>query len=253
MANSHRIITFTRKEKSSFTMFISILALLAVSEWVWALLVGILATIVWLGRSGNQQPQDGPQTETPANLTIAFRSAIPTLTQELNLEVATAQHVETLVLEDASFWGTNRVEIQVPVTYRYHICLRDTWQLDAHGHTLTVAAPRLRAAQPPAIHTDQLQIREERGAFRFPPSDLREKALQQLTPQLSQQAEDERRLSLVRETARSAVKDFVRQWLMREGDWGHRIHSIELDFGVVPAALPSLPSLPERVIKHRHK
>lgn len=233
-------------------MIVSILGMLAVAEWVWALAVGILATIVWLGRSGSKAPDESPNGQ-PDNLTAAFRSAIPKLTQELNLEVASTEQLETLVLEDASFWGTNRVEIQVPVTYRYHICLRDAWQLDAHGRTLTVAAPKLRASRPPAIHTDQLQIREERGAFRFPPTDLRDKALKQLTPVFSASAEDDRRLSLVRETARSAVKAFVQQWLMREGDWGHKFQNIELDFGVVPNSPSALPSSSERAVKQRHK
>lgn len=225
-------------------MSASLFGLLAVAEWIWALAVGILATIVWLGRSGKVPPPNPEQTPPP-NLTVAFQSAIPTLTQELNLEVATAQYVEKLVLEDASFWGTNRVEIEVPVTYRYHICLRDPWQLDDHGHTLIVASPRLRAAQPPAIHTDQLKTKMDRGAFRLPPTDLRDKALLQLTPMLNGLAEDERRVALIRETARAAAKAFVRQWLMREGEWAKRFHSIELEFGTVPVAPPGQPTLPQ--------
>lgn len=226
-------------------MIASIPGLLAIAEWIWALAVGILATLIWLGRSGRQPPPGPVPAPPPPNLTVAFQSAIPTLTQELNLEVATAKYVEKLVLEDAGFWGTNRVEIEVPVTYRYHICLRDPWQLDDHGHTLIVASPRLRAAQPPALHTDQLNIKMERGGFRFSPTELREQALQQLTPMLNGLAEDERRVALIRETARAAAKTFVRQWLMREGEWARRFHSIELEFGTVPVAPPGQPTLPQ--------
>jgi hypothetical protein len=237
----------SKKEKSSLYMITLYTSLLAIAEWIWALLVGILCTFIWLRLRSQKQDLLTVEAQAPKDLTLAFQSAIPIITQELNLEVATAQYVEKLVVEDASFWGTNRVEIEVLVTYRYHIRLRETWQLDDHGHTLTVVAPRLRAAEPPSIHTDQLKTQLNRGAFRLSPTDLRDQALQQLTPMLIGLAEDERRISLIRETARSAAKAFVRQWLMREGEWAKRFHSIELEFETVPTPQPVPPSLPKNI------
>lgn len=97
-------------------------------------------------------------------------SAIPELTRELNLELATATFHETFSKESdrTTCWGlidlgTSIVQVQVPVTYRYHLCLRDAWQLEHQDRRLIVHAPVIRPSLPPAIHTDQLTTLAVRG------------------------------------------------------------------------------------------
>jgi hypothetical protein len=107
---------------------------------------------------------------TEEDLTGRFISAIPELTQELNLELATATFNETFTRKSAltTLWGlldlgTSVVQVQVPVTYRYHLCLRDQWQLELKARRLIVHAPVIRPSLPPAIHTDQLTTLSVRG------------------------------------------------------------------------------------------
>jgi hypothetical protein len=69
-------------------------------------------------------------------LTERFTSAIPELTPKLSLELGMARQIETFTRSDngAVLWGLldlgkNVVQISVPVTYRYHVQLRDEWKL----------------------------------------------------------------------------------------------------------------------------
>ena len=98
---------------------------------------GATLTALLLLRQKSQKPAPSanPQTFTDENLTDRFISAIPEITQELNLELATAVFNETFTRksEQTTLWGlidlgTSVVQVQVPVTYRYHLCLRDPWQ-----------------------------------------------------------------------------------------------------------------------------
>lgn len=158
------------------------------------------------------------------NITHTFISAIPTLTKELNLEVATSHQTEVLERKDdrnilGLDLGTNLASIRVPVTYRYHIRLYDSWRLEIEAGTLRVTSPKIEASLPPGIHTDQLEQHSVRGWCRLPPALLLEQLNRDLTPTLSQFAIDPRQMALIRETCRIGVAQFIRQWLEAEGRW----------------------------------
>ena len=161
-------------------------------------------------------------------------SAIPELTGELNLELATATFHETFSKTDSlsTFWGlldlgTSTVQVQVPVTYRYHLCLRDPWKLELHHRRLIVHAPVVKPSLPPAIHTDKLTTLAVRGWARGSTSDLLVALQQSITPTLNQYAGDHRHLELVRPQCRASVAEFVQLWLEREG---HRFPEIAVIF-----------------------
>jgi hypothetical protein len=158
------------------------------------------------------------------NLSERFISAIPELTQELNLELATATFNETFTKKSqrTMFWGcldlgTSIVQVQVPVTYRYHLCLREHWQIELKQRRLIVHAPGIRPSLPPAIHTDQLTTLAICGWARGSSQGLLAELQQSLTPTLSRFAVDARHLELVRPQCRASVTEFVRLWLEREG------------------------------------
>jgi hypothetical protein len=186
----------------------------------------------------NRRPQTPPVRFTDADITQRFVSSLPELTAELNLEVATVRQVETFTRSDqrSLLWalldlGTNTVQVSVPVTYRYQIPLREAWHLKAEGSLVIVQAPALRAALPPAIHTDQLVTLSVRGWARGSTASLRLGLERQITPSLNRSADDPRRLNLVRDTCRRSVVAFVRLWLEREGQWGAAAFSqIEVKF-----------------------
>ena len=63
-------------------------------------------------------------------MTQTFISALPNLTQQLNLEVATTMQTETLERTEARrvlgvHLGSNTAQIRMPVTYRFHVRISD--------------------------------------------------------------------------------------------------------------------------------
>jgi hypothetical protein len=194
-----------------------------------------LATLFYLRHQRSQAP---PVRFTDENITQRFMSSLPEMTAELNLELATVRQVETFTRSDQRSWlwglldlGTNTVQVNVPVTYRYHVPLREHWQLATQGNLIRVQVPTLRAALPPAIHTDQLVAFSVRGWARGSTASGLAELERQITPLTSASANDPRRLAWVRETCRQSVVAFVRLWLEREDQWGAAaFNQIEVKF-----------------------
>ncbi len=182
------------------------------------------------------------------NITHTFIAALPTLTREMNLGVASSKQTEVLERSDGKrFLGINlgisHARITVPVTYRYFIRLYDAWELHIVGSTLIVCAPEIRCGLPPAIHTDEIQETTARGWARGSPSDLLEELRRDLTPVLSEFANDPRRLELVRDACRQSVAEFIRRWLENEGRWRQgKFTAISVRFATEPV-VPSSPTL----------
>ena len=174
------------------------------------------------------------------NVTETFLSSIPEFDEDGsgNLELATLTATETFtrsderkVLWDHVSLGVATSEIRVPVTYRYHLRLKDAWHLEIEGTVCYVVAPAIRPSLPPAIHTDRMEKRSESDWFRFDEDEQMADLERSITPQLQRYAVDERHLGLVRENARRAVEDFVKTWLLREQQWGaDRVRAVHVVF-----------------------
>jgi hypothetical protein len=163
------------------------------------------------------------------NVTETFLAAIPKIQNSGGglLEVATAEAVETFERSDERrvFWdtfslGTTVSQIQVPVTYRYHLRLEDDWRIEVEGRLCIVYAPKIRATQPPAIHTEGMRKRVQEDLLRFDVDDQMAKLEVSITPRLRQLAQNPQHIDLVRDKARQTVVEFVRQWLRLEDQWG---------------------------------
>lgn len=161
-------------------------------------------------------------------ITTTFVSALPQLTAFPggNLELASLKVTETFSRTDERkvFWdmfslGETVTEIRVPVTYRYHLRLNDSWQLDVKDQTCIVRAPAIRPSLPPAIHTDAMERHVDQGWLRFGAARQMEELERSITPTLERSAADPRRLELIREASRRTVAEFVRNWLIKEGQW----------------------------------
>ena len=182
------------------------------------------------------------------NITKTFVAAIPeiTTTGSGNLELATSEQVETFraedeksVLWDKLYLGKTVSEIRVPVTYRYHLRLADSWRLDVSGQTCVVVAPAVRPSLPPAIHTDRMEKKSDAGWGRFNAAEQMTELEKNVTPALSQYASDERHLVLVRELCRKTVAEFVQAWLLKEAHWRtDRFHTIKVIFADETLANP---------------
>jgi hypothetical protein len=157
---------------------------------------------------------------TSDRLTRRFISAIPSLTRELSLEIATTRQVETFershsrsILRSWIDLGTNRATIRVPVTYRFRVSLQQPWRMEPTGNTLIVYAPAIETCLPVAFDTAELEVRATRGWLRLPPHQLLAELHSELTPILAQHGQDRRRLEFVRSVCRESVAEFVSRWL----------------------------------------
>jgi len=203
--------------------------------------------------TGRKPKSEPVQPFTDEDLTERFVSAIPEITRELNLELATATYNETFKKQSElkTLWGlinlgTSSVLIQVPVTYRYHLRLRDRWQLELRRGHLVVNAPVIRPSLPPAIHTDQLATLAVRGWARGSTGDLLTELQQSITPTLNAQAGDARHIELVRSQCRVSVSEFVRLWLERENQV-EPISRISVRFADEPQGRLADKSQPQKI------
>lgn len=178
-------------------------------------------------------------------ITKTFIASLPKIENSGSgrLELAVLQSTETFRSEDNLRIGWNYVslgttvaEISVPVTYRYHLRLEESWRLEVSNQTCLVTAPPIRPTLPPSIDTGQMVKSSRNGWARFNAGEQLEAMEKSLTTKLSQYAGEEDRIALVRELARKTVVAFVRNWLLREDQWRQdRFHRVEVRFADEPA------------------
>ncbi|MBN2371312.1 MAG: hypothetical protein JXO72_12585 [Vicinamibacteria bacterium] len=202
------------------------------------LAAGLLSLVAWRachiveeGRNAGHELARGvgemAERFKSGRITTTFVAAIPRLEPGGPLlELAAFEATETFtrtderaVLFDLIRLGKTVAEIRAPVTYRYHLRLSDPWHLDVRGAVCLVRAPRIRATLPPAIHTDRMEKRSERGWLRFNVEEQMAVLERSITPTLVERAADRETLDFVRETCRRRVAEFVRGWLLREDQW----------------------------------
>ena len=190
-----------------------------------------------------------------AKITETFVGSLPKVRKAEGepLEVATMENTKTIkrteertILWDVISLGKTETEIKVPATYRYHIRLADPWKLEVRDQSCIVIAPALRATTPVAIHTDRMEKRSDQGWARFNADEEMEKLEKSLTPRLNGYARSEDHLGLVREEARRAVAQFVKNWLLKEEHWKKdRFTAIHVIFAdeANPDDYPAKPTL----------
>lgn len=162
-----------------------------------------------------------------------FIASIPTIfrTPGGNLELAGLNATETFISSDTAKMpflnmnipgATTTVIITVPVVYRYYVPLRDHWDITVQENACIIIAPELRPMLPPAIQSENMQIKTIEGPLAFDGAEKQAKLLQSLTPQLEANARDSTKIKLVREEARKTVAEFIQAWLLQRGDWGEQ-------------------------------
>ena len=162
-----------------------------------------------------------------------FIASIPTIfrTPGGNLELAGLNATETFISSDTAKMpflnmnipgATTTVIITVPVVYRYYVPLRDQWDITVQENACIIIAPELRPMLPPAIQSENMQIKTIEGPLAFDGAEKQAKLLQSLTPQLEANARDSTKIKLVREEARKTVAEFIQAWLLQRGDWGEQ-------------------------------
>ena len=239
-------------------VLVALLALLAFLAFLWVTKRTYDETLARGGQAGEyavRKAETIAEKFMSGTITKTFVAAIPEITSTGagNLELATSDQTETFRAEDEKsiFWdklylGKTVSEIRVPVTYRYHLRLSDPRQLDVVGQTCIVFAPRIRASQPPAIHTDRMEKNSEAGWGRFNAREQMTDLEKSITPTLSQYAGDGKHTALAREQCRNTVAEFVKTWLLKEDHWRtDRFRTIKVIFADETNAVPEqvLPTI----------
>jgi hypothetical protein len=207
-------------------------------RWIAAflLVIGIVVALMAIGVFKTVSPMLSLIKSLPViaekfktgTITNTFTESIPEVTSSQGdvLELATSRSDETFRREDAKsiLWnmvslGTTVSEIRVPVTFRYHVRLSDSWRLAARGNVCVVLAPRIRPSEPPAIHTEFMEKMTENGWARFNKDDNLSLLEKSITPTLETRSFEPSHIRLSREACRQSVAEFVKKWLMKEDRW----------------------------------
>ena len=109
-----------------------------------------LAGLVGFACLSRKQPQpsvaESPVKFTTETITQRFTASLPELCPVLNLELGLCKQVETFIetSERRALWGivnlgTSVAQITVPVSYRFHVRVRDAWKLETVGNLSYVA------------------------------------------------------------------------------------------------------------------
>lgn len=175
-------------------------------------------------------------------ITMTFMASMPNVSRERGglLELATATATETFQKKDNLTYdfrffeqdmGTTKAWIQVPVTYRYHLRLSESWRLDVVSNMCVAYVPSIRPSLPPAIDTEKMIKSVVEPKTRFNGRELLDSLERSITPRLNEYAGDPQHIDAVREKCRLTVAEFVRAWLLREEHWREdRFTSVKVIF-----------------------
>ena len=201
----------------------------ALTAWRWPIVVVFVAlfaliAFVYILRTPERLIESavkGAANFQKATITQTFTASLPELESERGglLELAKVTATESFKSQDELKYdfrwfelsaGTTTTEIRVPVTYRYHLRMRDVWRLDVENGVCIVHAPEVRPSQPPAVHTDKMEKSSDEGWARFNVDEQMVKLEKTITPTIRKYAGDEKHMAAVRENCRKTVEEFVK-------------------------------------------
>lgn len=191
----------------------------------------IAAAVIALGLGWLAQRLDGDKREVRSSI-VAPEKPIVMRTRGGLLEVATVRALERFTREDSrDFWGidlgTTVSQIQVPVTYRFHIEMAREWPIEVRGFTAIARAPAVKPSLPVAFDTTLMEKYTRAGWARFNKEENLEALQRSMTPTLAARASGDAYRGLAEEAARKTIAEFITLWLLKETDWkrdpGHKV------------------------------
>lgn len=137
------------------------------------------------------------------------------------LEVASpTKTLETFSQKDSKFaaWGwmymgTTTTEIKVPATYRFHIKLSEIKEAKIDQGVLSVVIPEIHPSLPVAFDSAGIEKKAENTWLRFDAQEQLAALEKNITPALNARATG--KVTVVRETARKDVEEFVQNWIVK--------------------------------------
>ena len=185
--------------------------------------VVIAAVVVAVGIGWLAQRLDGDKREVRSSI-VAPEKPVVMRTRGGLLEVATVRALERFTREDSrDFWGidlgTTVSQIQVPVTYRFHIEMAREWPIEVRGRTAVVRAPAIKPSLPVAFDTTLMEKYTRAGWARFNKEENLEALQRSMTPTLAARASGDAYRGLAEDAGRKTIAEFVTIWLLKETDW----------------------------------
>jgi hypothetical protein len=209
-------------------------------------LFGVLLTAaaVALGIGWVAQRLDGDKREVRSSI-VAPEKPVVMRTKGGLLEVATVRALERFTREDSrDFWGldlgTTVSQIQVPVTYRFHIEMAREWPIEVRGRTAVARAPAIKPSLPVAFDTTLMEKYTKAGWARFNKEENLAALERSMTPTLAERASGDAYRGLAEDAGRKTIAEFITTWLLKETDWKRDpAHKVVVLFpGEKPPPLP---------------
>ncbi len=138
------------------------------------------------------------------------------------LEVATCKstasfteedQLDTTVLGITVPLGKTESFLMVPVTYRFHVLLSDSWRIRSTRETVLVTAPAVRPSLPPAPDISAMQVRTARGWARFNGQEVEERVKDRVTGALNIRAYKLAGSPPIRDAARHSIEEAIKRYI----------------------------------------
>lgn len=183
----------------------------------------VAAAAIALGIGWVAQRLVGDKREVRSSI-VAPEKPVVMRTKGGLLEVATVRALERFTREDSrDFWGidlgTTVSQIQVPVTYRFHIEMAREWPIEIRGRTAIARAPAIKPSLPVAFDTTLMEKYTRAGWARFNKEENLAALERSMTPTLAERAAGEAYRGLAEDAARRTIAEFITIWLLKETDW----------------------------------
>lgn len=184
------------------------------------LMVALAIATGWFFYSRNYQ-KSSDKTET----TVDTQGPVVVMrTPGGALEIATVKADERFTRNDPKvLWGVDLgktiSQIQVTVTYRYHIEMAKEWPMTIQGKTCIIRAGPVMPALPVALDTTTMKKYTANGWARFNKNQNLASLERTLTPELQTRAQSNRYRQLATDAGRKTVAEFVTNWLLKEQSW----------------------------------
>ena len=182
-------------------------------------------------------------------ITVEFKDYVTEVRGVNRLQVAQLQSVDSFSRTDSTaiFWDALqlpdvRVRMEMPVEYSYYLDLNEPWTFAWREaeQAIVVDAPALRCATP-AVDLAGMRVEVLEGSVLRDEAAVQERLKSQM-PELLRRAA-ERKIPLVRETARRQTRLFVENWFVkvRFQDAPVKPHVLDVAFADETAAPPLRP------------
>ncbi|MBI2948292.1 MAG: hypothetical protein HYY23_11655 [Verrucomicrobia bacterium] len=180
-------------------------------------------------------------------VTTSFISYATSLDANHYLQFATLKQREAFTRTDEASTGFGYIplpdvviEARAPVEYTYYIDFNARWDLILRDNIIYVLAPAIQFNEP-AVNASEISYEIKKGSVFRNTAQAKENLKKSIMSMVHRRAREN--VSLVRETGRKEVADFVEKWLVKSFADGHKYpvkvffadETLPPDFRIVPS------------------